>query len=513
MAPRPEGIKIAIDRGGTFTDVWASLPGQQDVVIKLLSVDPSNYEDAPTEGIRRILSQFYGEELTRGSPLPKRDIEFIRMGTTVATNALLERKGTKHAFLVTKGFRDLLNIGYQSRPRLFDLNIVKPEVLYSDVREIDARVTIEGFDEDVDGLFKSEHEIPGVLIRGISGDMVRILEPLDEMEVRATLKGLRIDGIDTLAICLAHSHIYPEHEKRVGELAIEEGFTHVSLSSAVAANMIKMVPRGSSASADAYLTPEIKKYLAGFSQGFEGGNLDGVRCDFMQSDGGLVSHNSFSGLRGILSGPAGNFFEYLTQALKVADRAGGVVGYANTSYDERNKIPIVGFDMGGTSTDVSRYGGQLETVFESTTAGVTIQSPQLDINTVAAGGGSTLQWKNGLFAVGPESASSHPGPACYRKGGPLTVTDANLFLGRLLPDFFPRIFGENENEPLDSGIVREKFASLTARINAETGRSLSPEEVACGFLDVANEAMCRPIRALTEGKGYDIGKTFNNSWL
>lgn len=413
------------------------------------------------------------------------------MGTTVATNALLERKGTKHAFLVTKGFRDLLKIGYQSRPRLFDLNIVKPDVLYTEAREIDARVTIEGFDEDLDELFKCDEEIPGVLVRGMSGDMIRILKPLDESAVRETLRGLRAQGIDTLAVCLTHSYVYPQHEQRIRELAVEEGFTHVSLSSEIAANMIKMVPRGSSATADAYLTPEIKRYLSGFAKGFEGGNLDGVRCDFMQSDGGLVSHNSFSGLKGILSGPAG-----------------GVVGYARTSYDEASKTPVVGFDMGGTSTDVSRYGGHLEHVFESVTAGVTIQSPQLDINTVAAGGGSILFWRNGLFAVGPESASSHPGPACYRKGGPLTVTDANLFLGRLIPDFFPKIFGKNEDQPLDAEIVREKFTTLTAEINAETGRSMTPEEVACGFLDVANEAMCRPIRALTEGKGYDIGMPF-----
>ena len=190
-----------------------------------------------------------------------------------------------------------------------------------------------------------------------------------------------------------------------------------------------------------------------------------------------------------------------------ADLLGGVVGYAQTTYDEASQIPVVGFDMGGTSTDVSRYGGCHEHIFESTTAGVTIQSPQLDINTVAAGGGSILTWKNGLFAVGPESASSHPGPACYRKGGPLTVTDANLFLGRLLPDYFPRIFGENENQPLDSRRVKDLFEDLTATINSDTGNSMSPEEVACGFLDVANEAMCRPIRALTEGKGYDISKS------
>ncbi|KAJ6185802.1 hypothetical protein N7519_007103 [Penicillium mononematosum] len=492
--PTVGGVRIAIGtdfkdahRGGTFTDVWASLPGKPDVVLKLLSVDPGNYDDAPTEGIRRVLSLYQGREIPRGVPLPKDDLEFIRMGTTVATNALLERKGTKHAFLVTKGFRDLLKIGYQSRPRLFDLNIVKPDVLYADAREIDERVTIEGFDEDLDGLFKSDNEIPGVLVRGSSGDMIRILKPLDEAVVRQTLRELRSQGYDTVAVCLAHSYVFPAHENRIEELALEEGFTHVSCSSSVAAKMIKMVPRGGSSSADAYLTPEIKNYLSGFSKGFQDGNLDGVRCDFMQSDGGLVSHDRFSGLRGILSGPAG-----------------GVVGYARTSYDDHTKTPVVGFDMGGTSTDVSRYGGNFEHVFESNTAGVTIQSPQLDINTVAAGGGSILFWRNGLFIVGPESASSHPGPACYRKGGPLTVTDANLFLGRLIPHFFPKIFGENENQPLDVEIVKRKFIELTDEINRDTGKSLSPEEVACGFLDVANEAMCRPIRALTEGKGYDI---------
>lgn len=227
------------------------------------------------------------------------------MGTTVATNALLERKGTKHAFLVTRGFRDLLKIGYQTRPRLFDLSIMKPEVLYSDVREIDERVTIEGFDEDQEGLFRTAEEIPGELVGGSSGDMIRILKPLDESTVRQTLRELRADGVCTLAVCFTHSHIFPHHENRVKDLALEEGFTHVSLSSSVAANMIKMVPRGSSASADAYLTPEIKKYLSGFAKGYRDGNLDGVRCEFMQSDGGLVNHDNFSGLRGILSGPAG----------------------------------------------------------------------------------------------------------------------------------------------------------------------------------------------------------------
>ncbi|KAB2574373.1 5-oxoprolinase [Lasiodiplodia theobromae] len=485
MAP----VKIAIDRGGTFTDIWARQEGHRDIVLKLLSVDPQNYHDAPTEGIRRVLSIIRGQEIPRGVPLPKDDIEFVRMGTTVATNALLERKGARHALLVTKGLRDLLKIGYQSRPRLFDLNIVKPDVLYTDVHEIAERVTVEDFDEDVFGAHKAVTEIPGELIRTSSGDMVRIIKPLDEDEVRATLKDIRSKGIETIAVCFAHSYIFPEHEARVGQMAAEEGFSHVSLSSAVAANMIKMVPRGSSASADAYLTPNIKQYLSGFRKGFEGSHLDDVRADFMQSDGGLVSHKSFSGLKGILSGPAG-----------------GVVGFSRTCYSPETQVPVVGFDMGGTSTDVSRYGGVLEHVFETTTAGVTIQSPQLDINTVAAGGGSMLFFRNGLFVVGPESASAHPGPACYRKGGPLTITDANLFLGRLIPDYFPKIFGKNEDEPLDLDIVKAKFAELTARINAETGQALTPEEVAYGFLDVANESMCRPIRALTEAKGYEIAK-------
>jgi 5-oxoprolinase (ATP-hydrolysing) len=259
-------------------------------------------------GIRRVLNTYLETNIPRNVPLPKSSIESIRMGTTVATNALLERKGTRHAFLVTKGFRDLIEIGYQSRPRLFDLNISKPEVLYAEVAEVDERVTIEGFDEDVDGQFAAQNEIPGVLERGTNGQLIRILKPLDEDAVLASLQSIRDKGIETIAVCFTHSYAYPHHEARAGELALKAGFTHVSLSSRVAANMIKMVPRGSSATADAYLTPEIKKYLASFQRGFEGGHLDDVRCEFMQSDGGLVRHDLFSGLRGILSGPAGELF-------------------------------------------------------------------------------------------------------------------------------------------------------------------------------------------------------------
>jgi 5-oxoprolinase (ATP-hydrolysing) len=246
--------------------------------------------------------------IPRNVLLPKSSIESIRMGTTVATNALLERKGTRHAFLVTKGFRDLIKIGYQSRPRLFDLNIAKPEVLYAEVAEVDERVTIEGFDEDTDGQFTAHDVVPDVLERGANGQLIRILKPLDEAAVLASLQNIRDKGIETIAICFTHSYAYPHHEIRAGELALKAGFTHISLSSQVAANMIKMVPRGSSATADAYLTPEIKQYLAGFQRGFEGGHLDDVRCEFMQSDGGLVRHNLFSGLKGILSGPAGEWF-------------------------------------------------------------------------------------------------------------------------------------------------------------------------------------------------------------
>ncbi|KAK8116552.1 uncharacterized protein PG998_004833 [Apiospora kogelbergensis] len=484
----PKSVKFAIDRGGTFTDVWASVPGRDDVVVKLLSVDPSNYSDAPTEGIRRVLEMVTGSEIPRHSPIPKELIHSIRMGTTVATNALLERKGTRHAFIVNEGFRDLLEIGYQSRPRLFDLGIVKPELLYDEVVEISERLTMEEYDEDAGkGSRPPLIEVPGELVKGSTGDMLRVIRPLNEEEVRSKLQAIKDKGIDTLAICLAHSYVYPKHELRVAELAKELGFNHVSTSSSVGANMIKMISRGSSASADAYLTPEIARYISGFARGFRDGNLDGVSCEFMQSDGGLVNHNTFSGLKGILSGPAG-----------------GVVGHARTSYD--GKAPVVGFDMGGTSTDVSRFGGSFEHVFETTTAGVSIQSPQLDINTVAAGGGSILSWRDGLFKVGPDSAGAHPGPASYRKGGPLTVTDANLFLGRLIPKYFPAIFGPNEDLPLDLEIVAKKFEELTGQINRDTGRSMTTVEVAHGFIDVANESMSRPIRALTEARGFETAQ-------
>ncbi|GAB7360864.1 hypothetical protein MBLNU230_g0850t1 [Neophaeotheca triangularis] len=506
------GIRIAIDRGGTFTDCVGN-PGsgkmEDDVLVKLLSVDPQNYDDAPLEGIRRLLSKFTSKDIPRGEPLDTSKIESIRMGTTVATNALLERKGEDIAMVVTKGFKDCLEIGNQSRPNIFDLAIRKPEVLYKRVVEIDERVTLEDYAEDPErqetkAQSMDEAGEDAELVKGLSGETVRILKRAERERIREQLQEVYDSGLKSIAVCLMHGYTFPRHEAMVGQIAKEIGFTHVSLSHELMP-MIKLVPRATSACADAYLTPAIRKYIDGFSKGFEGGlgsesvkkekGAKGARCEFMQSDGGLVDVDIFSGLRAILSGPAG-----------------GVVGYALTSYDPATKTPVIGFDMGGTSTDVSRYGaGRYDHVFETTTAGVTIQSPQLDINTVAAGGGSRLFFRNGLFVVGPESAGAHPGPSCYRKGGPLTITDANLYLGRLLPDFFPKIFGKNEDEGLDEEASKEQFKELTKQINEEVAggnkeKEMTVDEVAYGFVKIANETMTRPIRSLTEARGHDTSK-------
>uniref|UniRef100_A0A3Q3VZX8 Uncharacterized protein n=1 Tax=Mola mola TaxID=94237 RepID=A0A3Q3VZX8_MOLML len=462
MAETQGKFEFAIDRGGTFTDVFARLPDGQERVLKLLSRDPQNYKDAPTEGIRRILQEETGQEFPRDQPVDTSLIGWIRMGTTVATNALLEREGERTALLVTKGFKDLLHIGTQARPKLFDLEVAVPEVLYEEVIEVDERVVLKQ--------------------AGSTGDSLEVWRELDLEEVERDLRGVLSHGITSLAVLLLHSYTWSDHEKAVGALARQLGFSQVSLSSEVMP-MVRAVPRGYTVCADAYLTPKIRQYLQGFTSGFRDGLKD-VDVLFMQSDGGLTPMEQFCGSRAILSGPAG-----------------GVVGYAITSSSQMEKRPVIGFDMGGTSTDVSRYAGQYEHVFEATTAGVTLQAPQLDINTVAAGGGSQLFFRSGMFVVGPESAGAHPGPACYRKGGPLTVTDANLALGRLLPSFFPKIFGPGENEPLSLDV------SANATNHSNNGVSgMSVEEVAMGFIRVANEAMCRPIRALTQAKGHDTSR-------
>ncbi|PAV60150.1 hypothetical protein WR25_18508 isoform F [Diploscapter pachys] len=477
-----KGYGFSIDRGGTFTDICLFRPDGSTRVYKLLSVDPSNYKDAPTEGIRRLLEEETGQKIDKSGPIPTDTISWIRMGTTVATNALLERQGERMALVVTRGFGDLLFIGNQSRPRIFDLNIKVPEMLYEEVIEVKERVLVHDKSCAMGNI--------GVYKKGINDAEIIVEQEIDETELIASFQGLKKRGIDSIAVVLLHSFIYPNHELQVAQIARKAGISNISLSHQLMP-MIKAVPRGFTVSADAYLTPKILDYIKGFESGFK--NIDKVSLNFMQSDGGLCNVRNFCGSKAILSGPAG-----------------GVVGVAMTAYDQEKKQPIIGFDMGGTSTDVCRYAGHLEQVMETTTAGVTIQAPQLDINTVAAGGGSRLYFRNGLFTVGPESAGAHPGPVCYKKNGHLTITDANVVLGRVLPDFFPAIFGPKADEILDKDAAYRQMEDLTKQINefikahpdAEQ-KEYKVEEVALGFVAVANEEMCRPIRALTQSRGYD----------
>ncbi|XP_068721716.1 5-oxoprolinase-like isoform X1 [Montipora capricornis] len=481
-------FRFAIDRGGTFTDVYSECPNGKVRVMKLLSVDPA-YPDAPREGIRRIMEQVTGIKMPADQPIDPEYIEWIRMGTTVATNALLERKGERMTLVITQGFHDLLHIGNQTRPNIFDLKVICPEVLHEDIIVVKGRLVLVQPDS------KIQRPENCKIVTGSTGEKLEEWEPLDKDQLRIDLQRVLDKGIKSLAVVLMHSYMYNVHEKEVGDIALEMGFEQVSLSSTIMP-MVRIVPRGYTASADAYLTPCIKKYIQGFTAGFQKGIENKVL--FMQSDGGLTPVAKFYGSRAILSGPAG-----------------GVVGYAMTTFQRETDQPVIGFDMGGTSTDVSRFAGQYEHVFETTTAGITIQAPQLDINTVAAGGGSRLFFRAGLFVVGPESASAHPGPVCYRKGGPLAVTDANLVLGRILPEFFPKIFGKTEDLPLDFDGSWAAFKKLTEEVNKFLSSQsdgdakkepLSIAEVAMGFITVANETMCRPIRALTEARGHDTAR-------
>jgi len=472
-------FRFSIDRGGTFTDVYAEVEGEPGFrVVKLLSEDPANYEDAPREGIRRILSEF-GIGLKRGL-VDESAIDWIRMGTTVATNALLERKGARMGLVITRGFGDVLRIGFQERPNLFDLQIEKPELLYEEVIEVDERIRLLQKEESPEGL---------ETVTGTTGERFVIISRPDLAALRPRLQELLNAGITSLAVVFLHAYGYGGHEEMVGELARELGFTQVSLSSRVM-TVAGLVRRGDTTTVDAYLTPHIRGYLDSFRRGFAGGLRD-TNLLFMQSDGGLTRADSFSGSRAILSGPAG-----------------GVVGYGRTTFDPERKRPVIGFDMGGTSTDVSRYGGDLELTFTTRTAGVRIQAPQLDIRTVAAGGGSRLFFSNSMLRVGPESAGAHPGPVCYRKGGHLTITDANLVLGRLQPGYFPHIFGPDENQPPDLEAARAAMSAMTDEINRAAGtagrKEMSVEEVALGFLAVANEVMVRPIREVSVMRGFNI---------
>src|SRR6056297_2414407 len=445
-----------VDRGGTFTDIVACTPSGELKSHKLLSENPEIYQDAAVHGIREMLG------LADGDRVPADLIGAVKMGTTVATNALLERKGEPTVLLITRGFRDLLRIGYQNRPDLFALDIQLPELLYADVIEVDERL-------DADG---------------------NVLTPLNLRATRDALCKAYGKGYRSVAVALLHSYRNPEHEKKIGEMAAQQGFEQVSLSHE-ASPLIKLVSRGDTTVADAYLTPILRRYVNQVRDALGTGTVE--RLMFMQSNGGLTDADLFNGRDAILSGPAGG----IVGAAKTA----AIAGFAN----------IVGFDMGGTSTDVTHYAGEFERAFETEVAGVRMRAPMMKIHTVAAGGGSIIVFDGQRFRVGPESAGANPGPACYRRGGPLTVTDCNVVLGKLQPDTFPAIFGPRGDEPLDEDAPRAKFEALAAEIALATGRSpMSVEALAEGFLRIAVDNMANAIKEISVERGYDVtGYTLN----
>lgn len=429
-----------IDRGGTFTDIVGCDPEGRLHGHKLLSENPGVYKDAAVQGIRELLG------MAKGETLPSGEIAEVRMGTTVATNALLERKGERMALVTTKGFRDVLKIGYQARPDIFAKKIELPEQLYSEVVEVSERVLADGTVE----------------------------AKLEEEEIREVLSRLRKAGYEAVAIVFLHAWKYSGHEVLAGKVAREMGFLQVSVSHEVSP-LVKMVGRGDTTVVDAYLSPILRRYVEQVRS--ELGQEVSLR--FMMSSGGLTDARLFQGKDAILSGPAG-----------------GVVGAVETSL-EAGFSKMIGFDMGGTSTDVSHFDGELERAFETEVAGVRMRAPMMRIHTVAAGGGSVLQVVDRRFQVGPESAGAFPGPACYRRGGPLAVTDANVMVGKLRPEYFPSIFGDRQDQPLDVGIVREKFEELG-------GGESSAEDMADGFLKIAVENMANAIKKISVQKGYDV---------
>ncbi len=441
-----DGWQFWIDRGGTFTDIVGRAPDGTLHTHKLLSENPEAYEDAALQGIRDLLA------LEAGAPIPQGDIDAVKMGTTVATNALLERKGDRTLLVVTKGFRDQLRIAYQARPKLFDRKIILPEMLYERVEEVDERIDAQD----------------------------QVLQPLDLDDLRPRLATAFNDGIRSIAVVLMHGYRVPDHEVRIAELAREIGFTQISTSHATSP-MIKFVGRGDTTVADAYLSPILRRYIDRIA-----GALGDVNLQFMQSNGGLKGASLFQGKDAILSGPAGG----IVGAVRTAKQAG---------FDR-----VITFDMGGTSTDVAHYENAYERVFDTIVAGVRMHAPMLLIHTVAAGGGSLCQFDGARFRVGPQSAGANPGPACYRRGGPLAVTDCNVMLGKLQPDFFPPVFGPNQDQPLDGDAVRTKFTALAARVKAATGIERTPEELADGFLRIAVENMANAIKKISVQRGYDV---------
>ena len=440
-----------VDRGGTFTDIVAKSPEGRLVSHKLLSENPGRYEDAAVQGIRDILG------FVPGAAIPPGIIEHVKMGTTVATNALLERKGERTVFVTTRGFRDALRIGYQNRPHLFDLHIVLPSLLYERVIEVDERVDARG----------------------------EVLHALDEERVRADLQSAFDAGIRSVAIAFIHGYRYAAHELRTGEICRQIGFTRVSLSHAVSP-LIRLVSRADTTVVDAYLSPILRRYVEQVAGELGAGEGRGPRLMFMQSNGGLTDARRFQGKDAIFSGPAG-----------------GVVGMVRTAAMS-GFHRLIGFDMGGTSTDVSHYDGEYERSFETLVAGVRMRAPMMHINTVAAGGGSILRFDGSRFRVGPESAGANPGPACYRRGGPLTVTDCNVMLGKIQPDYFPAIFGSAGNEKLDGETVERKFTGLAEQVSRAQGKTVNAEDVAQGFLRIAVENMANAIKKISLQRGYDV---------
>ncbi|MFL0355986.1 hydantoinase B/oxoprolinase family protein [Erythrobacter sp. GH1-10] len=435
-----------IDRGGTFTDIVAKTPKGELQTRKLLSVNPDAYDDAALHGIRQFL------ELEPEAAIPDEQIAAIKMGTTVATNALLERQGEPTVFVTSRGFRDVIEIGYQARPETFALDIRKPELLYDLVIEVDERVRADG----------------------------TIERPLDPEQVRAAMESAYAEGYRCVAIALIHAYKFPEHEREMAAIARAIGFTQVSASHEVSP-LTKIVSRAETTVVDAYLTPILRRYVDTVASAFEAASEPG-RLLFMQSSGGLIDAASFRGRDAILSGPAG-----------------GIVGCVETAR-QAGFEKVIGFDMGGTSTDVSHYAGEFEKVYETEVAGVRMRVPMLHIHTVAAGGGSVLRYEDGRFRVGPQSAGADPGPASYRRGGPLAVTDINVCLGKLRPEFFPRIFGPGQDQPLDAEAARTGFADIAQQI----GDGRSAEEVAEGFLDVAIEHMAQAIKKISTARGHDV---------
>ena len=463
-------LKVFADRGGTFTDIVAitnnqtiinrlsnyqerflivPLPNQEWIIVyKLLSENPEQYQDAVIQGIRDILG------ISNQEPIPSEAIEIVKMGTTVATNALLERKGDRVVLAITKGFKDALRIGYQNRPNIFARQIILPTMLYEQVIEIEERYDAHG------------QELIAVNIEQTKND----------------LKTAYDTGIRSCAIVFMHSDRYPNHEQQIAQIAQEIGFTQISTSHQVSP-LMKLVSRGDTTVVDAYLTPILRRYVNQVAS-----QIPGVKLMFMKSDGGLTDAEQFQGKDSILSGPAG-----------------GIVGAIQTSKRAGFEL-VITFDMGGTSTDVAHFKGEYERQLDLEIAGARIRVPVLAINTIAAGGGSILFFDGSSYRVGPQSAGANPGPACYRRGGQLTITDANVMLGKIHPQYFPSVFGIEGNLPLDKDIVKKQFIQLSQAIVAATGNTSTPEQVAAGFIAIAVENMANAIKKISLQKGYDVSE-------